>query len=156
MSGRNKRGISPVIATVLLVAMVIVIGLIVFLWFSGMTEETITKFGGTNVKLICDDIQFEADYESNNLHIVNIGNVPIFGIKAKISKAGGYETKNLKDDLSADWPELGLNSGSVFSGSIDFGDAEIITLIPILIGNSEEGEKTFTGEEKYGKEIIIY
>jgi len=155
MKGGNKRGISPVIATVLLVAMVIVIGLIVFLWFSGMTEETITKFGGTNVKLICDDIQFEADYESNNLHIVNIGNVPIFGIRAKISKGGSYETKNLKDDLSADWPELGLNSGGVFSGFIDFGDAEIITLIPVLIGNSEEGEKTITCEEKYGKEIII-
>ena len=35
----NKKGVSPVIATVLLVAMVIVLALIVFLWFRSLSKE---------------------------------------------------------------------------------------------------------------------
>jgi len=45
----HKKGLSPVIATMLLIAIVVVIGLIIFLWFRGMTEEAITKFDGTNI-----------------------------------------------------------------------------------------------------------
>ena len=55
----KKRGLSPVVATVLLIAIVIIIGLIVFLWFRGMTEETITKFGTENIRFACDDVYFE-------------------------------------------------------------------------------------------------
>ncbi|MAG78897.1 hypothetical protein CMI40_00795, partial [Candidatus Pacearchaeota archaeon] len=40
----NKKGVSPVIATVLLVAIVVIIGLIIFQWFRGMTQESIIKF----------------------------------------------------------------------------------------------------------------
>ncbi len=79
----KKRGISPVIATVLLIAMVVVIGLIVFLWFRGMIEEEGTKFG-KNVKLVCDDVNFEASYSGGVLSILNIGNTPIYKMKIKI------------------------------------------------------------------------
>jgi len=151
----KERGISPIIATVLLVAMIFVIGLIVFLWFSGMTEETITKFGGTNVKLVCDDIQFQSDYSSGTLGIVNIGNVPIFGMRVKVFSDGNYATKNLKDDLSENWPNLGLNQGGAFLDTIEFAGVEKIILIPVLMGTSDEGEKTFVCEERYGYEITI-
>ena len=152
----SKRGISPVIATVLLIAMVVVIGLIIFLWFKGMTEETITKFGGTNIKLICADVSFEASYSGEMLSILNIGNVPIFGMKIKIFKDGSHLTKNLKD-LSENWPELGLNQGGTFSGDIssEVESGDKIILMPVLIGSSEKGEKTFMCEEQYGYEILI-
>ena len=151
---KNKRGISPVIATVLLIAMVIVIGLIIFLWFKSMVEDEGTKFG-KNVKLVCDDVGFDARYSSGILSISNTGNVPIFEIKIKISEEGSHETKNLKD--LSDWPGLGLNQGGTFSGNISsvIGSADKITLMPVLIGSSEEGRKTFVCEEQYGYEIII-
>ena len=38
----NKKGVSPVIATVLLIAIVIVIGLIIFLWFRSLTKDALT------------------------------------------------------------------------------------------------------------------
>lgn len=148
----RKRGLSPVVATVLLIAMVIVIGLIIFLWFKGISEETITKFGGTNVKLICEDVYFEASYSSGVLYLSNPGNVPIFEMNVKISGAGSYTTKNLKDLTS--WPATGLNQGGTFSESVDFDGSEI-TLIPILIGNSDKGKKTYVCGEQYGEVLEI-
>ena len=147
----KKRGVSPVIATVLLVAMIIVVGLIVFLWFSGMTEEAITKFDGTNIKLVCEGVQFNAEYASGTLNIVNIGNVPIFKMQVKLSGEGSHETK----ELGGGWPDLGLNQGGTFSGSFDASGAETLTLIPVLRGESKKGEKNFVCEERFGHEISI-
>lgn len=154
---RKKQGISPVIATVLLIAMVIVIGLIVFLWFRGMVEDEGTKFG-KNVKLVCGDVGFDARYSNETLYISNTGNVPIFEMKIKISAEGSHETKDLSKDFpDINWSGLGLSQGKAFSGNIGgvVGSAEKITLIPVLMGSSDEGRKTFVCEEQYGYEIII-
>jgi len=145
----TKRGISPVVATVLLVAMVVVIGLIIFLWFRGMTEEVITKFGGTNIEIICSEVDFDSDYSSGILSISNNGNVPIYGMKVKISRDRGHDTTDLTEFN-------GLNQGEAFSDDLEVGDASSLTLIPVLLGSSEEGEKTFVCNEKqHGYEIII-
>lgn len=151
----NKRGVSPVIATVLLIAMVIAIGLIVFLWFRGMIEEEGTKFG-KNVKLVCADVEFEATYSGVILSIVNRMPTPIYKMKIKIFKEGSYETKDL-DVLSGNWPDLGLNQGGTFSGDIssEVGDATKIIVIPVLMGSSKEGKKSYICEEQYGYEITI-
>jgi flagellin-like protein len=144
----NKRGISPVIATVLLISMVIVSGLIVFLWFNGIVQEEGTKFE-KNIKLNCPDVRFDASYDEK-LNILNTGNVPIYRMEAKVFKEGGYDTMEIPN-----WPEKGLNQGAVFSGSIDTTNAERILLIPVLMGSSGEGRKTYTCEDQYGYEIVI-
>src|SRR3989344_4073857 len=79
---KSKRSVSPVIATILLIALVIIIALIVFQWMKGFTKEAITKFDGTNIELVCNDVQFEASYSNGNLVISNIGNVPIYDFNA--------------------------------------------------------------------------
>lgn len=152
----RKRGISPVIATVLLIAMVIVIGLIVFLWFRGLTQEAVTKFGGTNIELICEDILFDASYSSGTLYISNTGNVPIYSMKLKIQQGGNYETKDLSE-LSSSWPVAGINQGGVFSGKVSLSSgADEITITPVLIGSSDEGKRTYTcNANRYGKELVI-
>jgi FlaG/FlaF family flagellin (archaellin) len=154
---KNKTGISPVITTILLVALVIVIIGVIFLWFSGMVEEGVTKFG-KNIQLVCDDVNFDASYSSGTLSIVNNGNVPLYDLNLKISNAGTYTTKSIKD-LSAgeSWPKNGLNQGGTFSGDIqsDVGSADTITVLPILIGTSSSGKKTYICEGQYGKAISI-
>jgi FlaG/FlaF family flagellin (archaellin) len=152
---QNKKAVSPVIATVLLIGLVMVIALIIFLWFKGLTQEAITKFD-KNVELVCDDVKFEADYSGGILSISNIGNIPIYGIKVKISESEDYETKGL-NDLS-EWPNAGLNQGRTFSGDIssNTANADSITLIPVLVGSSESGERTHTcDEERYGQIINL-
>lgn len=149
----NKKGVSPVIATILLIGVVIVIGLIIFLWLRGLTQEAVTKFD-KNVELVCDDVQFDGSYSGGILTISNIGNIPIYEVKIKILKDKNYETKNL-NTLTGKWPDAGLNPGRVFSDNIDI-EAESIILIPILVGSAQSGEKSHTCDElRYGQEIIL-
>jgi flagellin-like protein len=142
---KEKRGLSPVIATVLLIAIVIVIGLIVFLWFRGITEEAITKFDGRNIKLFCDEVNFEASYSGGYVYISNLGNVPLYRVKSKITEDGSYSTEMLEEN----WPETGLLQGGTYSGQIDAG--EELLLIPVLVGETAEQKKqAYTCEERHG------
>lgn len=152
-----KSGLSPVITSVLLIALVVVIISVIFLWFKGMVEEGVVKFE-KNIQLVCDDVNFDASYNSGTLNIVNNGNVPIFKIDLKISSGGNYQTKNLeKLSGGANWPSAGLNQGATFSGDIssDVGSADTIIVLPILLGTSSSGKKTFMCEGQYDKEIKI-
>lgn len=150
----NNKGVSPVIATILLVGIVLVMGLIIFVWLRGLAGETITKFD-KNAELVCEEIQFEASYSIGELSISNIGNVPIFQMKVKVSNKGNFETSNL-DTLTESWPDVGLNQGTSFSDRITFSDAEEIVLIPVILGSSKEGEKTFACDEaRFGYGISL-
>ncbi len=159
---KKKKGLSPVIATVLLIAIVVVIGTIIFLWFRGLSEETITKFGRRNIKLVCNDVKFDADYTNSILTLSNTADVPIYSMQMKISMPGGYVTKDFKEDaadLGLDWPETGLGQGHVFSadmtGLIDDSATEI-TLIPVLVGKTAKGsEKKYVCEERHGRRLLI-
>jgi len=158
---KEKEGVSPVIATVLLVAMVIVIALIVFLWIKGIGGEVITKFEGQNIEMVCGDVDFSSDYTNDRIHISNTGNVPIFGMKMKVEEPGSHETYDMESDLSPnEWPDLGLNQGGVFSSrdlSSYVGNAEMLVLTPILMGTSDKGERTFVCDEgQHRYEIAVY
>ncbi|PJE81201.1 hypothetical protein COU58_03880 [Candidatus Pacearchaeota archaeon CG10_big_fil_rev_8_21_14_0_10_32_42] len=151
----KKRGLSPVIATVLLIAIVIIIALIVFMWLRGMTQEAITKFDGKNVQLVCDEVNFEAEYTAGNIYISNLGTVPIYRFKAKVSGDGAHSTSVVGEGDSR-WPEGGLSQGERYTGILSTTNAESILLIPVLIGKTQsEDRKAYTCEERQGKEIYI-
>jgi flagellin-like protein len=143
-----KKGVSPVIATILLVGIVIMMGIIIFLWFKNLQKEAITKFGDTNIELVCDEVSFDASYSSGQLYLLNTGNVPIYSFKVKTSEEGSYKTENIED--LTQWPK-GLNEGRTFSSQINLdANAEEIKLIPVLLGNSKKGHKSFVCGEQYG------
>ncbi len=158
----RKKGVSPVIATVLLVGIVLVSALIVFVWVRGFTEEAVTKFGGENIELTCEKVNFEASYSEDSLSITNVGNVPMYSLDIKISGDGSYITRSIEEITGSDeWPEVGLKQGQSFSGSIGSGDIEIssgdeLILIPVLLGKTSDGEeRVHTCEEQHGKLIEV-
>ena len=154
--GMRNKGLSPVIATVLLVGVVVVSGLIIFTWFRGLTQEAVTKFD-QNIQLVCNDVKFEAEYSSDGtLAISNTGNVPIFGFDIKESSESGSSTKSI--DLLIGWPKGGLKQGgaaSVDGSGID--SSSEIKLVPVLRGTSQEGtEIPFTCDENaYGQIVSV-
>ena len=149
----KKRGISPVIATVLLIAMVVVLALIIFLWFRGFTQEAVTKFD-TNVELVCNDVSFDASYSGGILSIVNTGNIPIYRVKLKSEGQGSFSTREL--DTTDGWSEVGLNQGGSFSNVLDVNGAEEITVTPVLMGSSRSGQQSFTcNENQHGYVITL-
>jgi len=154
---KNSKGLSPIVTTILLVALTIGIISIIFFWFRGMVQEGVVKFG-KNIELVCDDVSFEAAYSSGTLSIINNGNVPIFLVNVKITSGGSYQTKSIKDfGIGSNWPTNGLSQGGAFSGSIgnEISDADEITIFPILIGTASGQQKTFVCEGQYGKQIEI-
>jgi len=156
-SVKKSKGLSPIITTVLLIVLTISIIAIIFLWFRGMVEEGVTKFG-ENIKLVCDKVNFDASYSSGMLNIVNNGDVPIFRVNIKISQDGNYQTKDIKEFSSGSgWPTVGLAQGGTFSGELgsEIGSAKGISILPVLIGTSSKGKKTFVCAGQYGKEITV-
>lgn len=150
---QRKKGLSPVIATVLLIGIVIVMALIVFMWIRGINEEAITKFDGKNVKLVCEDVEFDASFSNPNVLIANRGNVPIYQMKAKLSAGGSHETVNIEDN----WDVGGLLKGDAVKSDVSskISGYDTMVLIPVLAGESSEGTKTYTCEERFGKELSL-
>ena len=150
----GKKGVSPVIATVLLIGLVIIIGVIIFLWFRNMRQEVITKFGETNVELICEKTDIDASYSDGELSVSNTGGVPIYSFDIISFEGGNFDTQSIRD-VGQDFPSNGLNSGAAASVLVSFGSAEKIKLIPVLLGNSEKGEMPFACGEAYGYDLSM-
>src|SRR3989344_4527285 len=150
----GKKGVSPGIATVLLIGLVIIIGAIIFLWFRNMRQEVITKFGETNVELICQKTDIDVSYSDGELSVSNTGGVPIYSFDIISFEGGNFDTQSIRD-VGQDFPSNGLNPGAATSVSVSFGSAEKIKLIPVLLGNSEKGEMPFACGEAYGYELSM-
>jgi flagellin-like protein len=156
---KKKKGLSPTITTILLIALTVVIIGIIFLWFRGLVEEGVVKFG-KNIQLVCEDVDFDASYSSDTglISITNRGNIPVFTVNLEISESGNYRTRNIKDiDAGLSWPPKGLNQDGNFIGNIknDVGSATKIKVLPVLIGTSKEGQKTFVCGGQYGRDINV-
>jgi len=149
----KKKGISPVVATTLLIAIVVIIGLIIFLWMRNLVGDYGEKFG-KNIELVCEEVVLGADYSEGWIYITNDGYVPVFKLNLKIEDSGGYETIELNEivDVNTPWPETGLMQGGSYSGNIGLSqNPNQITLMPVLIGVSDKGgKKTYTCDEQYG------
>jgi len=137
--GNNKRALSPVVASVLLVALVLVLASIIFLWAGAFIGEQIEK-GEKPIANVCEDANFRFDlikvegtgkYE---IEVVNTGNVPIF----KFSIVKRLEGSESRTDFEITVAPQGAVRELV-DLSIDGKEPEVVTLYPVLLG-SEVGQ----------------
>ena len=154
----KKRGLSPVIATVLLVAIVVVMGLVIFLFFRGFAPEVATK-GGQNIELACEGVDFTASYDTgfSEVAVTNYGNVPIYDLEIKVTDSAtkSTSTQNLAQ-VTSGWQQYGLGGGESFSGPFDAASGDSLFMIPVLLGTTEDGgEAPYVCDEQYGQEIIV-
>lgn len=148
---KEKKALSSIVATMLLILITIILASIVFLWMRGITEEAITKFDGTNIKLICEEVKFDTSYDNGTLYVMNTGNVPIYKMKVQTFGTGTQNTET----LAGTWPETGLGQGGTFSDTIITPNINKIVLIPVLIGHSSKGDVAYTCEDRFGHELVI-
>lgn len=136
----NRKGLSPVIASVLLVALVLVLGMIVFLWAKLFIPDVIQK-NGERIENLCPRVAFDASYfssddsTSDTLTIQNTGNEVIYGVNYAVEKVGSLEYTELTGKIvvagmSKDY-EIASNKAT---------PGENIRLIPILLGEGRGGE----------------
>ena len=76
----------------------------------------------------------------------------------KVYKPGGHTTDEFSDIYQTNWLE-GLDQGGIFSvdasSEIDNAVVTKIVLVPVLLGNSDQGTTSFTCDDKYGYTINI-
>ncbi|MBS3092209.1 hypothetical protein J4466_02210 [Candidatus Pacearchaeota archaeon] len=142
LNNNDKRGLSPIIATVLLVAFVIVVIVIIFIWARSVVKEPIEKFGEP-IDRACDRVDWTAtlDTATDMLKVTNNGEVAIYNIKINFDDNGDKVSEDLS---STDFPlTQGQSTGEIDVSSYA-GSGEIISVAPILRGTQDSAEKDFT------------
>ena len=144
--GTRKKGLSPVIATVLLIMLVMFLAALVFLWARGFISEQIEKFGRP-VEDQCNLISFDVAVVSGTmgqhaLEVVNHGNLDIYRLEIKKTLEGNSEVTKFKFNIPAGEPK----KGDAFLMMEDGKTPESITVYPALIGNvrGKDSNKVFT------------
>lgn len=112
----NKKGISPLIATVLLVSFVVVLSLVIFFWGKQYVTELIEKRGDVaSMKLECESVELEiVNVIGNQLNIRNMGSKRISGFMLRYIDAD--DTQEINDILEP-YGDLTLTLNSL--GKID-------------------------------------
>ena len=167
MVTKNKlvnKGMSPVVATILLIVLVVILAAIIFLWLRrAFVPEIIEKDGKDIASIVCSEVEFRAVYNNPYLEISNDGNVPIQNMKIKIVKSGSHTESDLltitKDKPASEkWPELGLGKSRVFRGTLGVttNGADEIIVTPILRGTSNSGyQDKVCDEGQYGNPLNV-
>ena len=151
----NKRGLSPVIATVLLISIAVILMIIIFIWARGFLEERMQKMN-QNIENICPDIEFDAELTAlNKVHIVNTGNIPLYGIeiRQKDEEAGGIVIKGVK---AFDQVLMNGEDGEIILGSdIALVGGKSYMIFPVILGETSQYKKPYTcADDEFGKEAI--
>jgi hypothetical protein len=157
----KKEGLSPVIATVLLISLAIVLALIVLIWARNFIGEQALKFGEP-VENACDDVGFIAEAEIRGGELVvdvnNIGNVPIYGLE--IRKIGSGSKENIGYNsfpASPGGSEQGLSVGA--GKSINFGSSaqidDSLNVVPIILGETDAYKKPYTCDEAFAQPVTV-
>ncbi len=151
----NKRGLSPVVASVLLIALVLTLALIVFLWARGFISEQIEK-NGQSIEQSCKSVDFDLvsdiDVQSKivTLQIVNRKNIPIYNFDVKYIGGDG-NSQLVKYELG-----VGVAGATDYVEIPFYDNTRELIFYPMIMGSvhGKQENKVFTCLDK-GKVVSI-
>lgn len=150
--GLDKRGLSPIVATVLLISIAIILALIIFFWAKSFLSEKVQKFDGP-IDQSCQNIQFVAEIDSTNsqISVENKGNVPIAGLRLKSADSDSVETiSSFKSTIkTGQTTTLAFPEDAI--GKITAGNK--IMLAPIILGEQGDVKKEYLCSDDFGVEV---
>ncbi|MBT7706217.1 hypothetical protein HN747_02105 [archaeon] len=133
--GNSKRALSPVVASVLLVALVLVLASIIFLWARGFIGEQIEK-DDKSISSMCEEVAFSFELIKTpgltgkyEIELVNNGNIPIFKFTI-VKKLAGTEER-FDYDITVQ-PQKAIREP--LNLLIDGKEPEQVTIYPVLLG----------------------
>lgn len=146
----KTKAISPLIATVLLIGIVIAASTMVYVWSRGFIAEEIKKFG-ESIDVACNKVAYDVHISAKGgkifeLVISNHGNVGINEINIKAIQGGKSVIKALSQ-LSPEGSPIVIGMGETATISLnldefglDFFDSVDVT--PVLLGKGEKSGRT--------------
>jgi len=129
---KEKRAISPVVATVLLIVIAIALFLLIFLWLRGFEREAILKYQKP-IETVCNDLHYEVTRSGDTLQIKNLGSVTIH-------KAAIFVDGKLNQTTSQLWPASSWQTTLRCTGKIK--------VVPYLLGSTSRGTKEYACEKQ--------
>ena len=133
---RGKKGLSPIIATVLLIVLVIIIAAIIFLWARRFIGEAIVK-NGASADQRCGEINLEASRVFSTLYLNNRGNVPVYSIEVKLGSAGKEEV--VREDA------INLAPGQAGTYEVPGMESALtVNIVPSVLGETKTAKKEYT------------
>jgi len=138
---KQKRAVSPVVATVLLIMIVIILAIIILLWARGFIKEAITKQVGEKEKTVqqyCQEISLKSIIQKDGCFgFQNTGTIPIYQYKLKLDKKDSGETTT--ETGGGVSPGISVivkdSSGNCFI----YDNYESVKVKPVLLGNKKSG-----------------
>ncbi len=144
---KNKKGVSPLISTVLLIMIVIILAIIILLWSRGFIKEAITKEIAGNDKEIgqyCLEVVgkmksiINAD-AGETFGFENTGNIPIHAFSLKLVEKDSGSSKVVKISESVNPGFSTIVEDTRVTG---YSSYKLIKIIPILLGTSKKSGVT--------------
>lgn len=156
---RGKLGLSPVVATTLLVGIVIILGVIIFFWARTVLPELIQK-DGVNIEQFCDNVEFEASAVMSSgdvrINLVNRGTAPIFSLAIRKVGGGGSENIGLAE---FEGDTLGISPGqtavAVLEGASGISNGDTIFIAPVLLGETDVEKRPHVCDDEFGSEVVV-
>jgi flagellin-like protein len=147
---KNKKAISPIISTVILIMIVIILAIIILLWARGFLKEAILKeISGTEkrVEQFCGEVGITTILEGDSFGFTNSGNVPIYKVNLKTTSGGTSTIEEITPDKGG---LVNPGFATMFEGK-KYSDYSEIKIMPIILGKSKSGGVTqFPCPEKNG------
>jgi flagellin-like protein len=140
---RGKRGLSPIVATVLLVSITLVLAVIVFFWARSFIGETIEK-NERAIELSCEDVDFFIEARQGNLSVQNIGSIPIYAVEIRISGQGEIKEIGQTGDT------VDPGETAIFALPSEARPGDTIIAVPILLGETDTERVTHVCDADYG------
>ena len=153
----NRRGVSPVVATVLLIVIVVVLAVIIFLWARGFLSESAVK-GDRAVTVSCVGVQFDAqvvptatECGSAAVDINNVGNIPIYGVEVfKYDSTSGSIDKVPLNDQPFVGGTITIGRSSYVCLNINVANQDAFRIVPKLLAEKDGKKIAYTCPEKDG------
>ena len=142
---KRKVGLSPVIASMMMIMLVLILAVMIFLWARGFISEQIQKFDNP-IEDACKAVNFDVVLDGDDLEIINRGNIGIRSFDIKLVKGGDAEVANFDFDLQQLDPGKAIRKEVGLLMKDGFSVPDKIVVSPVLLGSvkGETKNKIFT------------
>jgi flagellin-like protein len=136
---KSKKGVSPIVATVLLIMLVVIIAIIILSWARGWFGESIIKNIGdkeARIDSFCGDVKLQKilNEDTDTFGFTNVGNIPVYAVILKTTRDGDSTSVKIEKESGGR-----VNPGVSTQIGNDYSLNQEVKIIPILIGRNKGG-----------------
>lgn len=153
---KNKRGISPLIATVLLVAIVIILGVLIYFWYTDVLKDQTEKEQLTSELICAQKIEFSLSQiqclkstDDITFKVENTGSANIDKFDVIVTDSEGNVLATVQTGSGVRYPET--SQLSVPTSDLNLVTSIDIEVIPIIINQGAATECTSKTEVAYSR-----